>query len=175
MYQMDRKFLVVAIALVYSAPSLAAGENLAYDEFRHTTASYHENGFDRARPITRTDEYNQLAGASAEMEEKSLDYWLDRANSNTEPGIGLGVAPLFDAYGVFRTSSDQKKPSYVAFGYISDELIMDDVDTPDGMDERGFSFGFGVNDSSFSFEYMMSVDEENYEVSAIGMGFISEF
>ncbi|UCH38928.1 MAG: hypothetical protein JSU67_12230 [Gammaproteobacteria bacterium] len=172
---MDRKLLVVAIALVYSAPSLAAGENQAYDGYRHTTASYHENGFDGARPISRTDEYNQLAGASAEIEEKSLDYWLDRSISNTQPGIGLGVAPLFDAYGVFRTSSDQKKPAYVAFGYISEELIMDDADTPDSMDDRGFSFGFGVNDSSFSFEYMMSVDEQDYEVSAIGVGFISEF
>ena len=172
---MDRKLLVVTIAFFFSVPSLAAGENQAYDGFRHTTASYHENGFDGARPIATADGYNQLAGASAEIEEKSLEYWLDRSSSNTDPGIGLGVAPLFDAYGVFRTNNNHKKPAYVALGYISDELIMDDADTPDSMDERGFSFGFGVNDSSFSLEYMMSVDEENYQVSAIGMGFISKF
>jgi hypothetical protein len=52
---------------------------------------------------------------------------------------------------------------------------MDEVDKSDSRKDSGFSYGFGVNNSTSNFEYMMSVDQENYEVSAIGMRFISEF
>ena len=87
----------------------------------------------------------------------------------------MGVAPLFDSYGVVRASGSQGKSTYVALGFISDELTMDEAGTSDSRNESGFSYGFGVNDSSSNFEYMMSVGQENHEVSAIGMRFISEF
>jgi hypothetical protein len=52
---------------------------------------------------------------------------------------------------------------------------MDEAGTLDGRDDSGFSYGFGVNNTSSNFEYMMSVNQGNYEVSAIGMRFTSEF
>jgi hypothetical protein len=52
---------------------------------------------------------------------------------------------------------------------------MDEAGTSDGRDDNRFSYGFGVNNSISNFEYMMSVDQGNYEVSAIGMSFISKF
>jgi len=82
---------------------------------------------------------------------------------------------LFDTYGVVRTSGNHGKSTYFALGYITDELAMDEAGTSGSSEDRGFSYGFGVNNSSSNFEYMMSVDQENYEVSAIGMVFTSEF
>ena len=90
-------------------------------------------------------------------------------------GVGLEVAPLFGTYGVFRTSSDNENSTYVALGFILDEYIMDESETLDGINDSGLSYGFGVNKSSYKLEYMMYVDEEDYAVSAISLGIVSEF
>jgi hypothetical protein len=58
---------------------------------------------------------------------------------------------------------------------MSEELAMDEVDSSDSWDSIGFSYGFGVSNPSFNIEYMMSMDEGNYEISAIGLGLVSEF
>lgn len=118
--------------------------------------------------------YGQLANENVALEEKSVDDSLD---SSSAPGtsIGMGVTPLFDTYGVIRASSNHDKSTYVALGFISDELTMDEAGTSDSRDESAFSYGFGVNSSSSNFEYMMSVDQENRDVTAIGMRFTSEF
>ena len=173
---MDRILLVLAAVFFYSSPSLAAGETQVYDDFLHTMVSYQEIEFDQAKPIVRVAGYNRLFDESVSIEDNSTNDWLDNGGTNLEAGIGLGVAPFFDAYGVFRTSSNHKKPTYFVLGYISDELVSDEAALPEDVDDRGFSVGFGViSESSFSFEYMMSVDEADYEVSTIGVGFISEF
>ena len=162
-------------AYLYSSPSLAADEAQASGGFQHTLASYHEDGFDGAKPIAWVGKYGQLTNENVTIEESSVDASLDRRSSALGAGIGMGVTPLFDTYGVFRTSSNHDNSTYVALGFISDELTMDEAGTSDSRDDSGFSYGFGVNNSSSNFEYMMSVDQDNYEVSAIGMRFISEF
>ena len=143
--------------------------------FQYSLASYHENSHGGAKSTVWMGEYGQLTNENVTIEEKSLDDWLGRRSSALGTGIGMGVAPLFDSYGVVRASGSQNKSTYVALGFISDELTMDEAGTSDSSNESGFSYGFGVNDSSTNFEYMMSVNQENHEVSTIGMRFISEF
>jgi hypothetical protein len=171
----DRILLVAAIAFLYSSPSLAVEENRVFGGFQYTLASYHDDGVDGAKSTVLAGKYRQLANENVAIELKSVDGWMDRRSSAPGTGIGFGVTPLFDTYGVFRTSSSQDKSTYLALGFISDELTMDEAGTSDSKNESGFSYGFGVNDSSTNFEYMMSVDQDNQEVSAIGMRFISEF
>lgn len=164
MCQMNRTLLVVAIALLYSSASLSAERERASAEFQYTLANYHEFGDDGAKPIAWVRNYGQFTNKNVTM---------DRRRSAL--GIGLGVTPLFDTYGFFRTSSKHNKSTYVALGFIADEMAADEAGTSVGKDYSGLSYGFGVSNSSFNFEYMMSVDQGNYDVSAIGMSFISEF
>jgi hypothetical protein len=119
--------------------------------------------------------YGRLTNESATIEERSTGDSLDDRRGILGTGLGMGVAPLFDTYGVLRTASSHDKSTYFALGYILDELTMDEVDKSDSRKDSGFSYGFGVKKSSYNFEYMMSVDEANYGVSAIGMGFTSKF
>ena len=56
-----------------------------------------------------------------------------------------------------------------------DELFMDEDDSLESRSDSEFSYGFGVNNSSYNIEYMMYMDEENYGVTAFSVGFISEF
>jgi hypothetical protein len=158
----------------YSSPSLAADEGQAAEAFQYTVISYHEDEFDGAKSGVRVDDYGQLTHENVAREEKSID---DSLNVSSTPGTGLGrgVAPLFDTYGVIRASSSHDQSTYVALGFISDELIMDEDDTSNSSDKNALSYGFGVNSSSSNFEYMMSMDQENRGVSAVGLKFTSEF
>lgn len=174
-YQMDKLLLAFSIVIMYFSPSVAAGETQGYDDFRYTLVSYQEVEFSESKPVVGVAEYDWFFDGSVSINESSSNDWLDADGRNLEAGIGLGVAPFFDDYGVFRTYSNDQNPTYFVLGYISDELVADDVTLPEGLDDRGFSVGFGVSESSFSFEYMMSVDETDYEISTIGVGFISEF
>ena len=104
-----------------------------------------------------------------------VDDSQDRSQNDQGMGVGLEVAPLFGTYGVFRTSSKNDNSTYVALGVILDEYIVDESETLDDMNDSGLSYGFGVNKSSYKLEYMMYVDEEDFAVSAISLGIVSEF
>jgi hypothetical protein len=172
---MDRILLVVAIALLYSSSSFAVNEDRASEGFQYSLASYHEDVFDGAKPTAWKGKYGRLANESMTIEEISLDDSLDRKVSAPGTSIGLGVAPFYGNYGVFRTSSSRDNSTYIAVGFILDELTMDEDGTSGSWDDSGLSYGFGINNSSFNIEYMLSVDEENFDLSAISLGFTTEF
>jgi len=161
-------------AVLLASSGVYAG-SATFDGLQYSLASYQENGFDGAKQTSGAGQYEQLTNENVTIDERSVDDWLDRRSKTPENSIGMGVAPLFDTYGVFRTSGSHDKSTYLALGYISDELTMDEAGTSDSRDDNKFSYGFGVNNSTSNFEYMMSVDQENYAVSAIGMSFISKF
>jgi hypothetical protein len=161
-------------AYFYSPPSLAADEDQAYEAFQYTVLSYHEDEFDGAKPGTLVGNHEPLAYENVALEETSVDDSLD-SSSTPGTGVGMGVTPLFDTYGVIRANSSNDKSTYLALGFISDELKIDEDDTLDSEDKNALAYGFGVNGSSSNFEYMMSVDEESNGVSAVGMRFTSEF
>jgi len=164
---------IVGGAVVLASSGVYASSEVS-EELQYSLVAYHEDGFDGTKSFAPTSKYELFAGEIVAIEENSLDDWLDSNSAKQETGVGLGVTPLFDSYGVVRASGNHKS-TYLALGYISDELTMDEADSSDENDERGFSYGFGVNNSSSNFEYMMSVDQGNRNVSAIGMRFTSEF
>jgi hypothetical protein len=133
-------------AYLYSSPSLAADEDRASGAFQYTVISYYEDELDGAKPGVWVDSYGLLTYENVAREQKSI-----------------------------RASSSHDKSTYLALGFISDGLTMDEDDTSDSRDESALSYGFGVNSSSSNFEYMMSMDQENNGVSAVGMKFTSEF
>jgi hypothetical protein len=160
---------------LYNSSSPAVDADQVSGEFQHTLASYHESGSNGAKPIVWTGEYGDLASESVAIKESSLNDLTDRNTSNLEAGIGMGVTPLFDSYGVLRTSSNNDQSTYAVLGFLSDEMVMDDADTVESRNDGKLSYGFGVNKSSFNFEYMMSMDEQIKDISAVGMRFTSEF
>ena len=167
--------IVVVIALFYSSPSLAAGEGPASDELQYTPATYYVDGFGEATTNAWVSLYGQYKDENTTIEGIKIGDTLESRGSALGPGIGLEVAPMFGTYGVFRTSITNDQSTYVAIGVTVDELFMDEADSFDSRNDSEFSYGFGVNNSSYNIEYMMYLDEENYGVAAFSVGFISEF
>jgi hypothetical protein len=177
---MDRILFIVALALLYSSPSLAADEDRAGNEFQNNLVIYNKDGSDEKNTLLRVGKHGQLTNlnltaAEKTTEEKWINDSLDRNRSAMKTYIGPGVAPLYGTYSVLRTNGKQDGSSYVAFGFNLDELIGDETDTSYSSNNNDLSFGFGVNNTLFNIEYMMYVNEENYQISAISLGYISEF
>jgi hypothetical protein len=172
---MDRILFVAAIALLYSSPSMAVGEARVANRIQNNLTTYHEDGYDEKKPISWVGKSEQLTNVNLTTEEKPINDSPDRNRNDMETHIDPEVSPLFGTYSVFRTSGKQDGSSYVALGFNFDELTRDEAETSYSSDESDLSFGFGVNNSSFNIEYMMYVNEENYEISAISLGFISAF
>ena len=172
---MDRILFIVAIALLYSSSSMAADEDQAANRFQNNLITYSEDGYDEKKPISWVDESGQLTNSNLTTEEKSINVLLDRNRNDMGTQFGPGVALLFGTHGVLRTSGEQDGSSYVALGINLDELTRDEADTSYRWSDRDLSFGFGVNNSSSKIEYMMYVNEENYDISAISLGYISAF
>lgn len=175
LYQMEKILFLVAIALLYSPSSLAADEDRTSATFQPILVTYHEDGFDGAKQTAWIGKYGPLTNENVVIKERSVDDSLDRISSALGTNIGQGVAPLFGTYGVFRTSSNHDGSTYVAMGFILDELTLDEAGRSDSRDDKGLSYGFGIDNSSFNIEYMMYLDEENYDVSAISLGFVLDF
>jgi hypothetical protein len=172
---MSRISIVVVIALFYSSSSLAAGEDPASDRFQNTPATYHVDGFGESKAKAWVSLYGQFENGNAAIEEIGIEESLKDRKSALGTGIGLEVAPLFGTYGVFRTSITNDKSTYLAIGITADELLLDESDRLENPNDSEFSYGFGVNNSSYNIEYMVYMDEENSGVAAVSVGFISEF
>jgi len=172
---MGKILFIVAIGLLYSSPSWAAGKDRTSVVFQYTLANYHGDGFDGAKPTPAVSSYGQLTNINSAFEEKSVDDSLERMRNALGRNIDLGIAPMFGPDGVFRTRSNQDKSTYVALGFALDGSATDAAGTSNGWDDGGLSYGFGVNHSSFNIEYMIHMDEGIYDVSAVSMGLTSEF
>ena len=169
---MSRTLLAIATTFLFSSISLAADKFADSGEFQHTLVAYHENGL---KADAWASNNGQPRSENATIERILVDDSRDRSKSAQGMGVGLEVTSLFGTYGVFRTSSDNDKSTYVAVGVILDELIMDESEILDDMNDSALSYGFGVNKSSYKLEYMVYVDEEDHAVSAISVGIVSEF
>ena len=177
---MSRTPIVIVIAFLYISPPLAASDGLISDGFQYTPAAYHEGGFDGAEANAWMGLYGQFKNENTLIEEIMAEESLEHRKSALGTSIGFEFAPLYGTYGVFRTtinrtSIENDESTYLAIGITADELSLDGADSPDSRNEGEFSYGFGVNNSSYNIEYMVYMDEENYGVSAISLGFISEF
>jgi len=172
---MDRILAVIVSALFYGSSSFAADVDRVSEGFQYSLPGLYVDGFDGSKATAWKGEYEQPGNENGPSEERSLDYSQDRKVTAEGTTMGLGVAPFYDSHGVFRTSSSDHKPTYFAVGFVIDELAEDEAGNSKRYDDGLFSYGFGIKNSSYNIEYMMSLDEENYELSAISLGFSSEF
>ena len=108
-------------------------------------------------------------------EDKLIKDPLVGDESIEELNIASGVAPLFEEYGVVRASGNLPNSTYLALGFVVDDETLGETELPGSWDVIDLSYGIGISSSAYDVEYMLSVDEENRGVSAIGLGITSRF
>jgi len=172
---MDRILFLSAIALFYSSFAVTADDARNANRSQNNLINFHQDRYDEMKPGFWAGKYDQPATVNLPTQGILIEDSPDRSRSYMETYIGPGVSPLFGTYSVFRTSGKQDGSSYVAFGFNFDELIRDEAEASYSSDESDLSVGFGVDNSSFNIEYMIYMNDENYEISAVSLGFNSAF
>ena len=172
---MNKVLLIVAMVLFYCTTALAENEDHGYVGLQYTLVNDQESGFGGAKPVIWLGGYGQPENASVNSEDKLIKDPLVGGDNIPEIDIGSGVAPLFEEYGVVRANGDLPKSTYLALGFVVDEVTMDETELSNSWDAIGLSYGIGISSSSYDVEYMLSVDEESRGVSAIGLGITSRF
>ena len=172
---MDRILVVATIALLYCSSSMAVDNTHSTSRIHKKPINYHETQHAEKNPVFRAGKYEQLTRVTPTTGEDSLVDSPVHNRNVMEPDVRPGVSPLFGTYNVFRTSGTQDGSSYVTLGFNFDELAGDESGTPYDGDESDLSIGFGIDNSSFNIEYLIYVNEESYEPSAVSLGFVSAF
>ena len=172
---MDRILAILVSAFLYSSSSFADDLDRVSGGFQYSLQGFYADPFYQPKATAWKDGYGQPDNETERTEQRALDYSQNRKVSAEGTTIGWGVAPFYDSHGVFRTSSSEDKPTYFAVGFVIDELAVDEAGNSESSADGLLSYGFGIKNSSYKIEYMMSLDEGNYELSAISLGFSSEF
>ena len=169
--KMKNKMLVITLALFYSSISFAASEGDSYGGFQYGLVTYSENGFPDAEPTALVGRYGTFVNDNVAVEGR-FGFGLQ---DDTVFGIDVEVDTFFGIYGVFHASSNSDTSFYGVLGFTKGELTFSVPGFSISEDDSGLSYGFGVDINSFNIEYMLYMDETDFDVSAISFGYKSIF
>ncbi len=172
---MKNILLVIALVFSYSSISFAASEGDTYGGLQYALVTYDEDGFDEAEPTALVGRYGQFVNDSVSIEGR-IGFGL--SDDSVDVGafdIDIEVNHLFGIYGVFHANSNSDTSVYGVLGFTQGELEGSAMGISVSEDDSGLSYGFGVNIKSFNIEYMSYIDEDDYDVTAISLGFATQF
>jgi len=150
-------------------------DNYAGLQFAQVT--YEEQGFDDVVPTaligrfgTRVNDYVAAEGRLGfGLQEDSLDI------RGIDADIDLEVEYLVGVYGILQSRPQSGFSVYGILGVSQVELKASLQGIPDSNVDSGLSYGIGANYRWFSLEYISYLDEDDYELTALSLGFLVEF
>ena len=167
--------LVVVLVFSYSSVSIAASEGDTYGGLQYALVTYDEDGIDEVEPTALVGRFGKFVSENVAIEGR-LGFGLSDDSVDVGPfDVDVEVEYLFGFYGVFHTNSNSDTSVYGVLGFTQGELEGSAMGITVSEDDSGLSYGFGINIKSFTIEYMSYIDEDDYDVTAISLGFATEF
>ena len=172
---MKHILLVITLAFFYSSPSIAASKGESYGGLQYALVTYDEDGFDEVEPTALVGRYGHFVSDYVAIEGR-IGFGLQ--DDTVDAGafdIDIEVDSLYGVYGVFHTSSSSDTNFYGVLGFTRGELEGSAFGLTVSEDDSGLSYGFGVNIKWFNIEYMHYLDDDDWDATAISLGFTTEF
>ena len=177
---MKAKYWFTGIVFLMGSPAYAAGQGSSYVGAQYALVTYDEEGFDDVEPTALVGRLGHFVNDNVAIEGR---IGLGLQDDEVEVDLGfLGtvdveveVENLFGIYAAIHSSSSSDTSFYGIFGFTQGELEASALGIDVSEDESGFSYGFGLNINKFNIEYMSYLDEDDFEVTAISLGFVNEF
>ena len=173
--KMKKILLVITLALFYSSISYAASEGDTYGGLQYALVTYDEDGVDEAEPTALVGRYGQFVNDNISVEGRFGFGLQDDTVNVLGIDVDVEVDTFFGVYGVFHASSNSDTSFYGVLGFTKGEVTASAGGISVSEDDSGLSYGFGVDFNSFNIEYMLYLDEDFYEVSAISFGYNTYF
>lgn len=175
--------IIVAIAGILLSCAYyahAAEEGDLYGGLQYAMITYDEEGFADVEPTALVGRIGRFVNHNLAIEGRLAVGLQDDDIDITIPGFGtfeaeVEVDNLYGFYVVLHSDTRKKNSFYGILGVSEGELeVSIDGFSVDG-DESGLSYGVGVNIGNINIEYMSYLDEDDFEATALSLGFISQF
>ena len=170
-FNMKKILLVITFAFFHSSISLAASEGDTYGGFQYGLLTYSEDGFPDLEPTALAGRYGQFVNDNISVEGRFGIGMQD----DTALGVSIELDTFYGVYGVAHASSNSDVSFYGVFGFTKGKLTASIPGFSISDSDSGLSYGFGVDFNSFNIEYMLYLDEDFYDISAISFGYKSYF
>jgi outer membrane immunogenic protein len=162
---------VIAVALFYVAPLHAEEKDTNYWGAQYALVTYDESGFDEAEPTALVLRLGRFVTENISIEGR-LGFGLEDDEVDVGPfDVEIEVDKVYGIYGVFHTSGSDDTNVYGVLGFTKGELEATALGATFEGDDSGLSYGIGANFRGFNIEYMSYLDEDDYDVTAISLGY----
>ncbi len=148
------------------------GDNYFGGQFALVT--YDEEGVDEAEPTAGVLRFGRYLNPNVSVEGRFGIGLQDDSVEVIGIDVDVEVKTLMGFYGVFESGGDTGSV-YGVIGFTRGELEASALGITVDEDDSGLSFGFGVNIGGFNIEYMSYLDEDEYDATAVSLGFRSTF
>ncbi len=168
--------IILVLLAVYATP-LYAAQGDTYGSLQYALVTYDEEGFDEVEPTALVFKYGQFVNDNVAVEgrfgiglqDDDIDFDIFGTTFEAE----VGVETVFGIYLVAHTSPDANHSFYGVFGFTRGELeVSIDGFGSESEDESDISYGFGARFGNFSLEYMNYLDKDDFEATAISLGYV---
>jgi len=168
---MKTLFAVLAVALFSVTPLHAEVKDSNYWGAQYALVTYDESGFDDVEPTALVLRIGRFMTDNISIEGR-LGFGLQEDDIDFGPfNIEVEVDKLYGIYGVFQTSGSNDTNVYGVLGFTKGELEASFLGETIEGDDSGLSYGIGANFHGFNIEYMSYLDEDDFDVTAISLGY----
>lgn len=149
-----------------------------YIGFSYASAAYEQDGFEEVNPTAIIIKYGGIINKHVSIEGRIGAGLQEDSLTILGFDVDVEIDSFVGVYGVFHTSSSSNIMFYGILGITRGEATVS-TNALGGLsiggDDSGPSFGIGIDISGLNFEYMNYLSENDYELSAIGIGYTTRF
>lgn len=171
---MKKTALIMSLVFYYSSFSLSASEGKTYVGIQYSQLNYDDEDFaEEAEPTALIGRYGYFFNDNFSVESR-LGFGLGDDTLDFGVDVDIEVDNIYGLYGLYHLGNNDVS-FYGVLGLSKGELTGKGSGISESDDESGLSYGMGVDIKSFNIEYMMYLDEDTFEASALGLGYVYEF
>jgi outer membrane immunogenic protein len=172
---MKKVILGVAITFLFSTTVFAAREGESYFGIQYAMVTYDEDGVDDVEPAALVGKFGKFMTDNVAIEGR-IGFGIQDDSVDLGPfEVEVDVETIFGVYAVMQSSGSDSASFYGVLGLTRVELEASAFGVSVSDDDSGLSYGVGVNIGAFNLEYMSYIDDDDYDLTAVSLGYVAKF
>jgi len=175
---MKQSLLIAVLAMTCISEVYAANQGQQYFGVQYGLASVdiQVSGLDDFEPTGLLGKVGYFGSENVAIEGRfGIGLQDDSQNVGGVLDVDFDIEHLCGVYGVLYLDASNDTSFYGVIGFSQAKGKLSALGVSDSDSESGLSYGFGVNIKSLNLEYMNYLDEDDLEVTAIAIGYVSRF
>lgn len=169
--------IVLLLASLASTAVLAQDHDRGFVSLQVSETAFDADGIDNVKPLAAILRLGRVLGEHYGAEAR-FAVGIDKDEVElvgTSVDTRIELEKLTGVYLLYHTSPDFENSFYAVLGYTEAEIRSSANGLTVHDDDRGLSFGGGVNFRGFSFEAMQYLDENDLDATAVSVGYLVKF